>query len=337
MAADYIDQVGIFSSDQGAPAIATITAQTDTSITFTVPNSVASYQDVWYIRVHSLAGTTPASGADEWSARSEALPLQVGEGVLSCDVGATSGFGSLDIPRGGDDGSDLTANIKEGPRQPTTLNKWPSATLPVDNTCQNMAGAGSIISTDTLAQANTNCVQTVPGLLATNAYDGYLETGGKLITDTSPACTALGRPLRRTLSTGESVNDDLLSCFLRNTHLKLSDAIGYSGNGSIFTQDIWKSPRLLIVPLIDHEPNGPSWMPITGFVPGFIVDQPSGARKLKPIPGTQTENGLLTESPDELKAIRVFFFDMDALPTPPDGTKLQDYFGVGKKVVTMLN
>ena len=61
MAADYIDQVGIFSSDQTPPMIATITAQTNTSITFTLPNSVASYQDVWYIRVHSIAGTTSAN------------------------------------------------------------------------------------------------------------------------------------------------------------------------------------------------------------------------------------------------------------------------------------
>ena len=43
----YIDQVGFFNSDQTAPKIATITAQTATSITVNVPNAVASYQDVW--------------------------------------------------------------------------------------------------------------------------------------------------------------------------------------------------------------------------------------------------------------------------------------------------
>ena len=337
MAAAYIDQVGIFSSDQSAPKIATITAQTDTSITFTVPNSVASYQDVWYIRVHSAAGTTPAGNADKWSARTEALPLVVGEALLACDVGPSSGnFGSLDIPWGGNDGDDLAKNIKDGLRPPTTLNKWPG-TLPADNDCQNLTGAGAVISTDALSQPNTNCLQTVTGLKATDAYAGYLASGGKLIADTSAACTALGRPTRRTLSTGESVNDDLLSCFLKNNTLKLSDAIGYSGTDSIFTQDVWKSPRFVLVPVLDHDPNGTKWMPIKTFVPGFICDQPSGASKQTPLEGTQTENGLVTQNPRKLRAIRVFFFDMDALPPPPDGTPLQDYFGSGKKVITMVN
>ena len=335
MAAAYVDQVGIFNSDQSQPKIATITAQTNTSITFTVPNSVASYQDVWYVRVHSIVGASP--NPDKWSARAEALPLQVGEGVLSCDVGPSSGnFGSLDIPWGGNDGNDLSKNIAQGLRPPTTLNAYPPP-LPGDNQCQNLTGAGSVISTDSLSQPNTNCLQTVTGLKATDAYDGYLDNGGKLIKDTSPACTALGRPVRSTLTTGEQVNDDLLSCFLKNDTLHLSDSIGYNGADSIFTQDIWKSPRFVIVPLLDHDPNGTKWMPIVSFVPGFICDQPSGASRLAPLPGTQTENGLVTQHPHKLRAIRVFFFDMDALPPPPDGVLLQDYFGSGKSVVSLVN
>ena len=93
----------------------------------------------------------------------------------------------------------------------------------------------------------------------------------------------------------------------------------------------------MIVPLLDHDPNGTKWMPIKSFVPGFICDQPSGASRLAPVPGTQTENGLVTQNPHKLRAIRVFFFDMDALPPPPDGIVLQDYFGSGKSVVTLVN
>jgi hypothetical protein len=346
LAATRIDQVGFFNSDQSAPIIvsgAAITAQTATSITFTVPNSVASREDVWYIRVHTLATVTPAANANKWSARSQALPLQVGEGVLSCDVGSSSGnFGSIDIPWGGNDGDDLAKNIKQGLRPPTTLNTWPTAptTLPADNQCQNMTApaSGGVISTDALSKANTNCVQTVTGLKATDAYAGYLGTGGKLLVDTSPACTALGVQTRRTLTTGEKVNDDLLSCFLKNTTLHLSDALTTTpASDPIFTQDIWMSPRLVLVPILDHDPAGTKWMPIKSFVPGFITDQPSGATKQAPIPGTQTENGLVTQNPKKLRAIRVFFFDMDALPPPPDGTTIQDYFGVGKKTITLVN
>jgi hypothetical protein len=330
-----IDQVGIFNSDQTEPTIAAITAQASTSITFTVPNAVASYEDVWYVRVHS--GAAAPSQPDEWSARLSAQPLQVGAAVLSCDVGPASGnFGSLDIPWGGNDLEDLAKNISQGLRPPTTLVTYPPP-LPADNTCQNLTGSGSVISTDTVSRPSTNCLQTVTGLEAKPAYDGYLGSGGKLIVDTSPACTALGRPARHTLTTGESVNDDLLSCFLKNDTLKLSDAIGYTGDDSLFIQDVWKSPRLVIVPLIDHDPNGTKWMPIKSFVVGFICDQPSGASRLSPLPGTQTENGLVTQNPKKLRAMRILFFSMDALPPPPDGTPLQDYLGSGKKVITMVN
>ena len=335
LGAAYIDQVGIFNSDQTNPQPATITAQTATSITFTVPNSVASYQDLWYVRVHSLATATP--DPDQWSAREQAQPLQVGAALLSCDVGTASGnFGSLDIPWGGNDNDDLMDNIAKGLRPPTTLNTYPTP-LPADNTCQNLTGSGSVISTDATSRANTNCVQTVTGLKAGPAYDGYLGTGGKLITDTSPACTALGRSTRLTLTTGEQVNNDLLSCFLANDSLHLSDAVGYSGDDSLFTQDIWDSPRMVIVPLIDHDPNGTKWMPIKTFVPGFITDQPSGASRLAPLEGSQTQNGLVTQNPKKLRAIRIFFFSMYALPPPPDGTPLQDYLGTGKKIITLVN
>ena len=46
----------------------------------------------------------------------------------------------------------------------------------------------------------------------------------------------------------------MLSCFLVNNTLKLSDAVGYNGADPLFTQDIWKSPRLLIVPKIQTRP-----------------------------------------------------------------------------------
>ena len=343
LGAANVNQVGFFNSDQSEPKVvlaAAFVTQTATSITVKVPNAVASYQDVWYIRVHSTATVTPAANQNKWSIRSGALPFQVGEGILSCDAvstGPSSGnFGSVDIPWGGNDGDDLAANIQKGLRPPTTLVPY-GTPLPADNTCQNLTASGSVISTDTLSKENTNCLQSVTGLKAIDAYDGYLDTGGKLITDTTKPCTDLGRPLRRTLTTGEKVNDDLLTCFLKNNTLKLSDAVAMTSTDAVFTQDIWKSPRLVIVPVLDHDPNGTKWMPIKTFVPGFITDQPSGASRLNPVEGTQTENGLITQNPRKLRAIRVFFFDMDALPDPPDGTKLQDYFGTGHKKVTLIN
>jgi hypothetical protein len=191
-----------------------------------------------------------------------------------------------------------------------------------------------VISTDALSKENTNCLLSVTGLKANPAYDGFLKNpGGKLLTDTSPACLAAGRPVRGPLNE----NSDVLSCFLKNNTLKLSDAVSYHGSDRLFTQDLWSSPRFLLVPKLDHDPTGTKWMPITGFVPAFITDQPTGASKQNPLVTGDTDNGLVVEHPKKLRAIRVFFFSMDALPPPPDGVDLQDYIGSGKKVVTLVN
>ncbi len=330
MGAANIDRVGFFSSDQSAPILAipkTAPPQTGTQITVDVPNAVASYQDVWWIRVRRASD-------NQWSARAQARPLLVGEVTLSCDPNSSSGnFGSIDVPRGGNDLDDLENNIKLGLRDGTTLTKWTATPIPAANTCDS--NPNGVISTDTLGMENTNCLQMVTGLKAAPAYDGYLKNpDGKLMTsDTSATCQALGRPAQGPYNE----NSDVLSCFLVNNTLKLSDAVGYNGADPLFTQEIWASPRLLIVPKIQVDPSGTKWMPIIDFVPAFITDQPTGASKQVPLVTGATDNGLVVENPQKLRAIRVFFFDFDALPDPADGTPLQDYFGAGPKVITMVN
>ncbi|MGH3348229.1 MAG: TadE/TadG family type IV pilus assembly protein [Nocardioides sp.] len=328
-----VDRVGFFSSDQSPPILATpkaTPAQTATQIAVDVPNAVASYQDVWWIRVRNTT-------TGDWSARAQARPLLVGEVTLSCDPNSASGnFGSIDIPRGGNDLQDLEGNIRDGLREGTTLRKWLSTPIPAANVCQTLPSPPSVISTDTLGRENTNCLQSVTGLKANPAFDGYLKNpGGKLLTDTSDTCQALGRPARGP----HNENSDVLSCFLedRPVPLKLSDAVGYTGIDPLFTQEIWESPRFMIVPKIQVDPSGTKWMPIIDFTPAFITDQPTGASKQYPLVTGATDNGLVVEHPNKLRAIRVFFFSMNALPAPADGGELQDYFGAGPKIITMVN
>lgn len=324
-----IDAVGFFSSDQTAPKTVAPSSQTSGSLTVKVPNAVASYQDVWWIRVRNAA-------THKWSARAEARPLMVGEVTLSCNPTSSSGnFGSIDIPWGGNDLEDLERNIRDDLRPPTTLAIWPNASIPAENACPSAPGA--VTSTDTLSKEKTNCVQSVTGLKASPAYDGFLKNpGGRLLKDTSPICTAAdhgARPWRGTYNE----NSDVLSCFLKNNTLKLSDTVAYHGSDALFTQDIWKSPRFMLVPKIPNDPSGTKWMPITGFVPAFVTDQPTGASRQIPIVTGSTDNGLVIENPSKLRAIRVFFFSMDALPPPPEGIELQDYIGSGKKIVSLVN
>lgn len=328
MGAAAVDAVGFFSSDQSAPhVVTTLTAQDPTSVTVAVPNEVASYQDVWWIRVRE-----PGTGL--WSARAQARPLLVGEVTLSCDPESTAGnFGSIDLPWGGNDLDDLERSIRDGLRPPTTLVPWPTSPYPAPNACQSSPLA--VISSDTLSRENTNCVQSVTGLKAKPAYDGLLKNpDGKLLqSDTAAGCQDLGRPANGPYQE----NADVLSCFLRDNTLKLSDTVSYHGPDALFTQEIWESPRFLIVPKVPVDPAGTKWLPIVDFVPAFITDQPTGASRQVPLVGNDTDNGLVIEHPQKLRAMRVFFFSMDALPPPPDGVDLQDYFGSGKKVVTLVD
>lgn len=329
LGAALIDQVGFFNSDQTAPVIATplvSPAQTATSVSVNIPNDVGTVQDVWWVRVHNAV-------TNQWSARLQAKPLLVGDAELSCDPESASGnFGSIDIPWGSpNDLNDLEKNIADGLRPPTTLKAFPPP-LPADNAC-NTHPEG-VISTDALSKPNTNCVQSVTGLKAKPVYDGYLKNGtGRLRVDTSSLCRSQGRPVRGTYDE----NADILSCFLKNDTLKLSDTIFYTGTDGLFVQSIWNSPRFVMVPLLDHDPSGTKWMPIVRFVPGFITDQPTGASRSNPLVTGSTDNGLVVQNPDKLRAVRIFFFNFAALPPPPDGSDLMDYTGFGKKVITLVN
>jgi Flp pilus assembly protein TadG len=338
-----IDSVGFFNSDRSEPIQSNnFSDQNAGSISVQLPNAVESRGDVWWIRVHHKVVTTAPVPAysDKWSARSEARPLIIGDATLSCDPNSASGnFGSIQIPHGfNNDKDDLVANIQDGLLAPITLDKFP-APLPADNDCRTM-GSPSVVSADPSPHNPfTNCLDTLTGLGAGDAYDGYLSNPhGKLLTDTSPLCSAApqNRAARMSLSTGESINNDTLSCFLLDNSLHLSDLIGVPTPTPKLDQAIYSSPRFLQVPILDHDPSGHKWMPIVRFVPAFITDEVTGSSRSAPLFSGDTENGFVMQNPHKLRAIRLFFFDIDALPPPPDGGPLTNYIG-GPKIVTLVN
>lgn len=344
LSATDIDSVGFFNSDLSEPVVSNVFLnQNATSITVQLPNAVESRGDVWWVRVHHKVVTTapvPAS-SDKWSARGDARPLIIGDATLSCNPESASGnFGSIQIPHGfNNDKDDLVANIQDGVLAPISLAPFPG-TLPADGDCRTM-GTPSVTSADPAPHnPGTNCVDTLTGLGAGDAYDGYLRNpNGKLLTDTSSRCSASpqNRPARFTLSTGESVNNDTLSCFLVNDTLHLSDLISVpTGAAPKLDQSIWSSPRFMQVPILDHDPRGHTWMPILRFKAGFVTDEVTGSSRNAPLFAGDTENGFVMQNPHKLRAIRIFFFDPDSLPAPPDGGPLTDYIG-GPKVITLEN
>jgi hypothetical protein len=357
-----VDAVGFFNSDQTDPVVSTsFSNQTSGTISVLVPNAVQSHEDVWWIRVHHVTTPPPADYTTGWSARSQALPLQVGEAILSCNPESSSGnFGSIDFPWTSNPNTNIETSVKNGMPPPMTLKAWPGdVALPapsVNAGCHGM-GTPSVWSTQagTLPglQPDTNCLQTTTGLESGPASDGYLGTNNsdntaKLRADTSSLCqTEAHQPARDPgVISGKNlnVNADLLSCFLASDSLHLSDTLNVAtGAQPLFVQDIWKSPRFIIVPVLQMDPTGTKWAPIVRFVPGFITDQPTGASRVNnyqnPDADGKYDNGLIVTwsgSHPKLGAIQVFLFDIDALPPPPDGGPLIDYIG-GPKVITLTN
>lgn len=335
--ATRIDKVGFFNTDQSAPAVADPVSQSPTapgtSISVNLPHAVGIVADVWWIRVHDKV-------TDTWSARAEARPLQIGDAVLSCDPESSSGnFGAIDIPWTNNNNTNIETAIRLGNPPPMSLTTWQGRPLPAMDTCQNDTVEPGVISTLGSLKPSTNCISTSTGLRAGPAYDGYLKNNaGKLRVDTSDLCESQGRPARQTLSTGETVNADLMTCFLRNDTLRLSDVINYTGGPSPFVSEIWDSPRFTLVPVLSTDPNGSAkYQPIVTFVGGFICDEVTGASRPNPLETGQTENGFVMQHPNKLRAIRIIFFPYAALPPRPDGTSLIDYLGVGTPIPTMVN
>jgi hypothetical protein len=353
-----IDAVGFFNSDRTAPTLGTIAAspaQSDGIVAVDVPYAVASVQDVWYIRVRSAVD-------GKWSSRSGALSLIVGNAVLSCDPdSATGNFGSLDLPgykyaqgvNGVND--ELAMNIAGGLKSPLSLTTYTGTPFPSGVCPAEGATSPTVISdNESDLQPNTNCVYTSTGLDTGAATEGFItsvgsgadQKDGKLVADTSKACTDLGRDTRYPIiddKTGNSVslNGDLLTCFFKDNTTTVAQLIGYTGTDALVTQDIWKSPRFFLVPVFSTDPPGSKPYPIETFVAGFVTDQPTGATKANMYENTdQTDNGLVVTwkgGKPSVGAIRVVFFPLGALPNPPDGGTVVDYFGTGKKIITLTN
>lgn len=355
-----VDKVGFFSSDFSATpqfgTIASSPAQAPGIIAVDVPYSVASVQDIWYVRVHSPV-------TDTWSSVDDGtMPLIVGAAVLSCDPDAATGnFGSLNLPgwknASGVNGvnDELAMNIAGGLKSPLMLTTYDGTPFPSADCPAEGSGSPTVISdNESDLQPDTNCVYTSTGLDTTAATEGFItsvglgsdQRTGKLIADTSDPCTALGRNDRYPLTDSKTgnhvdVNGDLMTCFFTDPTTTIAQAITYGGTAPLFTQDIWKSPRFFLVPVFDTDPPGSKPYPIKRFVAGFITDQQSTANKgnMASLSGS-AQGGLYLSwkgGKPTLGALSVVFFPTSTLPDPPDGGPLGDYIGSGPKKIVLEN
>ncbi len=360
--------IGFFRSDDlTAPAIVTVpvpnapygTGQGSSSVrTITVPNSVTSVETVWWVRVYDGTSATPTSnpprtgaGSEQWSTQSEALPVVVGAAALQCISGPTSGnFGTVKFVRTDVQASDfLPADIANGLQKPLVPNIFSPA--PASGQCDaNTPGAIiSDVPTPGLV-AGTNCVDTDTGLPAQVATQGLIQGGSfsdgttypGLLTSasTTPGCDPNGGSNQYPVNinnTSYKLNNDVLTCFFTNGTTSIADIAksSYSG-GPVLDPSILASPRFFFVPVLKVQPTsgGSSKYAIVDFRPAFITDEQATAAAIKGSHTGTATNGITIQGND-IKQLKVVFFNFDALPHDA-GKNVMDYIGVGDPIIRLV-
>jgi len=344
-AAAGIVKVGFFRDRTGStPYFEEIlpTTRTNSLIRADVPAAVAAVEDVWWVRV--FKGNS--AGVGSWSPPENALPLRIGQAVLECDSGASSGnFGTLYLPR-----TDVSSQDDMIAKNMAAKLEFDLATMPVAGPAPLCTGAGSPA---VHAPADgTNCVDTKTGMPANAATQGLI-TGvdgelGRLRQDTSDRCrqSSYGnRPQRAATGiSGYDMNDDILTCFFTDNFTTIEDiskqGIAYS-SGVVLDPAIYSSPRFMWVPVLHVEPTfgGSQKYSIKEFRPGFITDQPKTANATNHSVGSTTSNGIYVEQPagNRVSRVMVVFFNAEALPADSGGAPVTNWMGFGPKILQLTD
>ena len=315
------------------------------TIELNIPDAVAQTAAVWWVRVFD--GT---DAAGRWSKASEALPLRVGNAVLECASGSSSGnFGTLKFPRTDVvTSNEIPANIAVGLQSPLTptVHQWALDNPTLAGLCSNgVDGALTSPNGAVTLVPGTNCVDTDTGLAANAATEGLVQGGvygpGLLKTqNTKTGCDPTGGSANRILPiTGSpSINDDVLTCYFTNGTTSIQDITSatYTG-GVVFDPSILSSPRFFYVPVLAVEPSsgGSNTYSIVDFRPAFITDETPTTTSIKGA-HTGTANNGLTVQGNDIKQIKVVFFNTNALPTEGD-IPIIDYLGVGARVIRLID
>lgn len=293
-----------------------------------LPSSVYSTEAVWWVRVFK---------GGVWSSAETARAYVVGEPVLRCEGGSTTGnFGVVNVPNsaGGGTWEETGLNIASGLEY--ALQTYPSAPS-APSPC---AGLGDAVTVDSTSPGGdpVNCLttQSTTGI-ATNAVTAGLVTGvngepGLLDVDPTPLCG--GTRWTPPSSGGTSypaINDDRLECFLTAgaTISQITASTLPTSLEGVLAPEILDSPRFFWVPVfsVDPGPGGSSSYAIQDFRPAFLTGV-----------DTATSHNGMEFAPSGVVKLEVVFFHEKALPQTVDPTReTMDYLGVGPKIIRMVD
>jgi putative Flp pilus-assembly TadE/G-like protein len=237
-----------------------------------------------------------------------------------CSVSEVGNFGQLNSPRSDTNQLQLALakNIALG--NDHLVLPWDPASPPSSNNCgQNEAQKISGAQLDTESRDNNNCVDVQQGNDGGALTDGLITggTGFKGRLDSSKPDGHTTCPSRGDVTVkGTSINNDILSCFLRNgaTLDTLTTAGGPDAvSESWLDPNVTKSPRFVWVPVVyagnraSHE-----FQALKEYVPAFITDEHMSNGTL--VPATNNNGITMNNGGQQVESIQLFSFNPNILP-----------------------
>lgn len=265
---------------------------------------------VLIVRVLAPSGPTPT-----------ASPTDTVSGVAVGCVGQDRGnFGQLDAPRleGGTKQARLARNLALGMDHELVPYTFPSGVAEK----KDCGSGGTLLpgaQLDEVSREGNNCITGDTGNDGPRIMDGLVQgisgvAPGRL--DVANGATTC--PGRSNLSlSGKLLNNDVLSCFLRNGATLASIAQTSGVTTAMLDRSVLDSPRFVWLPVVFATDRAQkNFQPIRQFVPGFITDE------------TQTTAATLTNglviNGNSVEVLKIFTFNRDALPTT-ESSETTDY------------
>jgi hypothetical protein len=242
-------------------------------------------------------------------------------------------FGQLDSPR--KDGSStqrrLGLNIALGLDHqlvPFTFDVG----QPLDKDCGSSAkGFIDRAQADTVPLDGRNCILGDTGNDGPAIYDGFVAgvngVPGRFDANVSPT-TCPGRG-NATIG-GKLINNDVLSCFLRNgaTLASISQSSGVTG--AMLDPLVVESPRFVWLPVVVATDRAQKdFQPIFDFVPAFVTDETQTT--------AATDANGLDINGNSVQTLRVYTFNKDALPIDEQAYSVDYDVAVHQSIVRLVN
>lgn len=273
----------------------------------------------------------PASGTATTTTETTSVPV-------GCVGQQRGNFGQLDSPRVGVSGTNdrLAANIAMG------LDHFlePFAFGPDQAETKDCGKAGSFIpgaKPDNQPLDGRNCIQgdtgnDVPALTA-----GFLtgvSGGAGRVSSERGATTCSGR--EDDFHGGVTVNNDVLSCFLRGgaTLATISQPAGV--DSSMLDPAVVDSPRFVWLPVVQAADRAQkNFQPIREFVPAFITDETQVSTAS--YTDATSNNGLVLNGSGQVTSIQVFVFNKQALPIDEQSPTVAFRNDLGQKIGRLVD